>query len=136
VPAAKRTKFNSSLCEKRKNRFSLNNVSFCEFTRGRNFTSGTNPDLPCCLLVEAPVSGAFVVGIAMLETADFFQDQIQQCRKLAAAAHDKTDREFWLRLAHRWEGLLLARRQDGASLEKIQKLRPVRPIFAKRRSAA
>jgi hypothetical protein len=72
----------------------------------------------------------------MLETADFFQDQIQQCRKLAAAAHDKTDREFWLRLAHRWEGLLLARRPDAAGLEKVQKIRSVRPIFTKRRSAA
>jgi hypothetical protein len=39
-------------------------------------------------------------------------------------------------LAHRWEGLLLARRPDAAGLEKVQKIRSVRPIFAKRRSAA
>jgi hypothetical protein len=32
--------------------------------------------------------------------------------------------------------LLLARRPDAAGLEKVQKIRSVRPIFAKRRSAA
>jgi hypothetical protein len=86
--------------------------------------------------VEAPVSGAFVVVVAMLETSDFFQDQVQQCRKLAADAHDKNDREFWLRLAHRWEELLRAQRHDGAGVETVQKIRFERPIFSKRRSAA
>lgn len=135
MPGVRRVKLISSFEEKKKGRFRAG-ISVCEFVRGRNSTSGTNPDLPCCLLVEAPVSGAFVVGIAMLETADFFQDQVQQCRKLAAAAHDKNDREFWLRLAHRWEGLLRAQRPDGAGLEKVQKIRFDRPIFTKRRSAA
>jgi hypothetical protein len=88
------------------------------------------------LLVEAPVSGAFVVEIAMLETSDFFQDQVQQCRKLAAAAPDKNDREFWLRLAQRWEGLLRAKRHDDPGVEKVQKIRFGRPIFTRRRSAA
>jgi hypothetical protein len=88
------------------------------------------------LLLEAPVSGAFVVVMAMLETSDFFQDQVQQCRKLAAAAHDKNDREFWLRLAHRWEGLLRTQRHSASGVEKVQKIRSVRPIFTKRRSAA
>jgi hypothetical protein len=86
--------------------------------------------------VEAPVSGAFVVVTAMLETTDFFQDQVKQCRKLAADASDKNDREFWLRLAHRWEGLLRAQRQDGGGVETVQKIRFERPIFAKRRRAA
>jgi hypothetical protein len=87
-------------------------------------------------LIEAPVSGAFVVVTAMLETTDFFQDQVKQCRKLAADAHDKNDREFWLRLAHRWEGLLRAQQHDGPGVETVQKLRFERPIFAKRRRAA
>jgi hypothetical protein len=86
--------------------------------------------------VKAPASGAFVVVIAMLETTDFFQDQAKQCRKLAADAHDKGDREFWLRLAHRWEGLLRAQRHDEAGIETVQKIRFDRPIFAKRRRAA
>jgi hypothetical protein len=86
--------------------------------------------------VQAPVSGAFVVVIAMIETSDFFEDQVKQCRKLAAEASDKNDREFWLRLAHRWEGLLRAQKQDGAGVETIQKVRFERPIFTKRRRAA
>jgi hypothetical protein len=82
------------------------------------------------------VSGAFVVVVAMLETSDFFQDQAKQCRSLAAQAADKNDREFWLRLAHRWEGLLQAQRHDGAGVETVQKIRFERPIFAKRHRAA
>jgi hypothetical protein len=85
---------------------------------------------------RAPVSGAFVVVVAMLETSDFFQDQAKQCRSLAAQAADKNDREFWLRLAHRWEGLLQAQRHDGAGVETVQKIRFERPIFAKRHRAA
>ena len=86
--------------------------------------------------VQAPVSGAFVVVTAMIETSDFFQDQVKQCRKLAVDASDKNDREFWLRLAHRWEGLLRAQKHDGASVETVQKVRFERPIFTKRRRAA
>lgn len=86
--------------------------------------------------MEAPASGAFVMVIAMIETSDFFQDQVKQCRKLAADASDKNDREFWLRLAHRWEGLLRAQKQDGAAVETVQKVRFERPIFTKRRRAA
>jgi len=82
------------------------------------------------------VSGAFIVVLAMIETTDFFQDQVKQCQKLAADAHDKNDREFWLRLAHRWEGLLRAQRHDAAGVETVQKVRFERPIFAKRRRAA
>ena len=86
--------------------------------------------------VEAPVSGAFCLGDRMLETTDFFQDQVKQCRKLAADASDKNDREFWLRLAHRWEGLLRGQKHDGPGVETVQKIRFERPIFAKRRRAA
>ncbi|MFZ2075321.1 MAG: hypothetical protein WAV38_01450 [Xanthobacteraceae bacterium] len=97
---------------------------------------GTNTRPLRFWFIEAPVSGAFVVVTAMLETTDFFQDQVKQCRKLAADAHDKNDREFWLRLAHRWEGLLRAQQHDGGGVETVQKLRFERPIFAKRRRAA
>jgi hypothetical protein len=88
------------------------------------------------LFVQAPVSGAFVMEIAMIETSDFFQGQVKQCRKLAADASDKNDREFWLRLAHRWEGLLRAQKPDAAAVETVQKVRFERPIFTKRRRAA
>ena len=86
--------------------------------------------------VKPPVSGAFCLGDRMLETTDFFQDQVKQCRKLAAEAGDKNDREFWLRLAHRWEGLLRGQKHDGPGVETVQKIRFERPIFAKRRRAA
>jgi hypothetical protein len=97
---------------------------------------GTITSLRRFRCVRAPVSGAFVLVTAMLETTDFFQDQVKQCRKLAADAHDKNDREFWLRLAHRWEGLLRAQQNEGAGVETVQKVRFERPIFAKRRRAA
>ncbi len=100
------------------------------------FSAGTKTDLLRFACVKAPASGAFVVVDAMLETSDFFQEQAKQCRTLAAQAADKNDREFWLRLAHRWEGLLRAQRHDDAAGETVQKVRFERPIFAKRRRAA
>jgi len=69
----------------------------------------------------------------MLETTDFFQDQIKQCRDLAARAANKSDREFWIRLANRWEEVLRAQ-QRGAP-EAVQKVRFERPILTKRRAA-
>ena len=53
----------------------------------------------------------------VLNKTDFFQEQTVQCRALAARAASKTDREFWLRLACRWEGLL---QRGGAGLEADQ----------------
>jgi hypothetical protein len=41
--------------------------------------------------------------IAMLEMIDFFQKQAQECRRLATQVGGKNDREYWLRLAQRWE---------------------------------
>jgi hypothetical protein len=41
----------------------------------------------------------------MLEPNDFFENQIKQCRSQAQTAAKKSDREFWLQLAHRWEAL-------------------------------
>jgi len=70
----------------------------------------------------------------MIETSDFFEQQIKECRNVAAQAKDKNDREFWLRLAHRWEGLLRQQR-DGTAVETI-KARFERSIFSKRRRAA
>jgi hypothetical protein len=49
----------------------------------------------------------------MLEPTDFFQDQIKQCRNLAARANNKGDRDFWNRLANRWENLLRAQERGA-----------------------
>jgi hypothetical protein len=83
---------------------------------------------------EPRKAGRFIRVALMIETTDFFQDQIKQCNALAARASNKTDREFWLSLAHRWEGLFRSERAGG--VETLQKLRFERPIFAKRRRAA
>jgi hypothetical protein len=53
---------------------------------------------------------------AMLEMSDFFEDQVKQCNLLAEGASDKSDREFWLRAAHRW-GALLDDRRGPLNLE-------------------
>src|SRR5262245_7309856 len=53
----------------------------------------------------------------MLHKADFFQEQNNQCRRLAAQASNKNDREFWLQMAQRWEGLLVERYSDPSAPE-------------------
>jgi len=44
---------------------------------------------------------------AMLEKSAFFQSQITRCNSLAKQASNKSEQEFWLQLAHRWEAMLL-----------------------------
>jgi hypothetical protein len=83
-----------------------------------------------------PDYGAFIVGDAMLpETTDFFQKEAQECRRLAAGATRKMDREFWLRLAQRWESL----QSEASKPESVRPFRPVRSRlekrFAKRKAA-
>jgi len=68
---------------------------------------------------------------------DFLEKEAQGCRELAAQATQKKDREYWLRLAQRWESLL--QRNDGTKLETVQAFRPKRSALEKRfarRSAA
>jgi hypothetical protein len=72
--------------------------------------------------------------IAMLETVDFFEQQIKECNAQAAQAANKADREFWQRLAGRWAQVLHAQKTyNGPDLETV---RP-RPIMrlSKRRAA-
>ena len=77
--------------------------------------------------------------IAMLERIDFFQKEAQECRKLAAQATRKNDREYWLGLAQRWERML----QPGSMPDEAEPRfdRPIRQSqrlakqFAKRRAA-
>jgi hypothetical protein len=69
----------------------------------------------------------------MLEPTDFFQDQIRQCRNLAARENNKSDRDCWSRLANRWENLLQAQVRGNTDGELVEKMRFERPIFTKRR---
>src|SRR5215472_10438242 len=78
-----------------------------------------------------------------LETADFFEQRIKECRSSAVQSINKNDREFWLKMAARWEGLLKSR-QTGD--DPVRRPTPRRSMFrrsmllarkaAKRRSAA
>jgi hypothetical protein len=49
---------------------------------------------------------------------DFFQKEAQECRRLAAHATKKKDREYWSRLAQRWEWLV--RQNSDTKLENAQ----------------
>jgi hypothetical protein len=71
----------------------------------------------------------------MLETNEFFQDQIQKCERLASGAVGKSEREFWLGLANRWRELLRARQPGVISDEGSAGLKTVRSGFAKRSAA-
>jgi len=75
--------------------------------------------------------------MAILHKADFFQEQINQCRRLAGQASNKSDREFWLKMTQRWEELLLGRSSDDTA-ERIPKFSSFRRVrrFAKRYRAA
>jgi len=83
-----------------------------------------------------PEATAFLLlVIAMSEMTDFFQKQVQECRRLAAQASGKNDREYWLGLAQRWEWLFQQNR-----VAKVESIRPrtrsmVERRFAKGRAA-
>jgi hypothetical protein len=66
----------------------------------------------------------------MQEMIDFFQKEAQECRKFAAGATKKKDRDFWLGLAERWDGLL--QHGDGANVEAARPLRSGRSVLEKR----
>jgi len=73
----------------------------------------------------------------MSETTNFFQKEAQECKRRAAGAIQKNDREFWLQLAQRWERLL--RQNDSPKVEGVRPLRlrqsALQKRFAKRRAA-
>jgi len=69
--------------------------------------------------------------MVMRNPIDFFEEQKAQCCALATRAANKTDREFWLRLACRWEELLQAK-QRGTLKVEVPTVRFERPIFKKR----
>jgi hypothetical protein len=82
----------------------------------------------------------------MLETSDFFQVQvkiqtkkckvqIRKCENLAAGAVDKSEREFWLQLAHRWEDQLRARQRGGSGAENGTGAEIIWTNFARRPTA-
>ena len=71
--------------------------------------------------------------VAMPEMTDFFQRQAQESRRLAAQASGKNDREYWLRLAQRWEWL--AQQNVTAKVKTAQPTTGLEKRFAKRPAA-
>jgi hypothetical protein len=51
------------------------------------------------------------------------------------ALTSKNDREFWLKMAQRWQGLLKTRQLDGAATKTGHRFRFQHLRFAKRRAA-
>jgi hypothetical protein len=71
----------------------------------------------------------------MLETVDFFENQIKECNAHADRALNKADREFWKRLAERWQQVLRAEKQSSPTFQTVRNLRPTRGRFSKRQAA-
>jgi hypothetical protein len=80
---------------------------------------------------EAP-GGVLLLVIAMPEMMDFFQKQVEECRRLAAQASGKNDRQYWSRLAQRWEWLIQPQKKDVDQIESVRPLRSNRSALAKR----
>jgi len=68
----------------------------------------------------------------MPEIMDFFQKQVEECRRLAAQASGKNDRQYWLRLAQRWEWLIQPQKKDVDQIKSVRPLRSNRSALAKR----
>jgi len=52
--------------------------------------------------------------LVVIKKTDFFATQARQCRAQAERASNNADRNSWLKMAVRWEGMLRPRRDDGA----------------------
>ena len=84
---------------------------------------------------KPPAKGTFFMVIAMLDTVDFYEKQIEKCSAQAARAANKADREFWQCLADRWAHVLQAENfYGGPDLKTVRNLRPSR--FSTKRRAA
>jgi len=66
----------------------------------------------------------------MLGTVDFFAEQIRQCRETATHSTETNDRDFWLLMARRWEGLLQSRQNSDGGMVRPSRL--ARSILARR----
>jgi hypothetical protein len=53
--------------------------------------------------------------IAMLNTEQFFQKQVEECREMAKRAGNKEDRTFWQHLAQGWEACLAQQQKPPSS---------------------
>jgi len=90
--------------------------------------------------IKAPSTELFLSSvIAMKDKAAFFQKETEECVRIAAGAIKKKDRDFWLGLAQRWDGLLKPTSTPDEADRSLRFDRPIRQrrkfAFAKRRAA-
>jgi hypothetical protein len=64
----------------------------------------------------------------MIQRTDFFQAEVNECKHLAAHSKDQNDRDFWLKMAQRWQGLLEGRQSDPPAPQRVEKI-----VFQRRR---
>jgi hypothetical protein len=107
--------------------------NFCEIDN--NLTAATPEQIPCARRFisrerGAPLLRGIFVSVRAMHKSDFFQEQIKKCNRLAEQASNKTDRDFWLRMARRWESMLDA--GEHGTLDVEIKPRFERPIIKKR----
>jgi hypothetical protein len=74
--------------------------------------------------------------MAMLHKPEFFQAQIKECKHLATHSKSQNDRQFWLKMAQRWQGLLEGRSPNTTAPQRIEKIIFRRRRFAKQYDAA
>jgi hypothetical protein len=68
---------------------------------------------------DAPWTEALVLVLVMRDTNEFFEGKAQECTALAYASRNENDREFWLRLARRWEEMQEPRRRKRTQPEGV-----------------
>jgi hypothetical protein len=73
---------------------------------------------------------------------DFFEERARQCRAQAKRANNKADRESWLEMARRWEGMLRPHHDRGEGIwrDRLGRMRfrqgRFRELSQKRRHSA
>jgi hypothetical protein len=81
-------------------------------------------------------NGNTLIRTCESRSIDFFEKQATQCRAQAERASNKADRESWLDMAIRWEGMLRPNHEDGAGIGNYKdrrgrtRIRRVRGRFA------
>jgi len=91
------------------------NATFVTFRPDHN-NAGTGKQLDAFISQDG-WTGVPALVVVMRDTNEFFEGKAQECTALANAARNKTDREFWLRLARRWEEMQQPRRRKRTQAE-------------------
>jgi hypothetical protein len=67
-----------------------------------------------------------------MTSTDLFQQRVSECRRLAAAARNASDKVFWLGLIERWQAVESQRAQQQHSLRQASLARDLQKRSAGR----